>query len=162
MSDILFKTEDYVFSYRVAGICIQNGKVLLQKPANDEGYAFPGGHCAIGETNEETLIRETREEAGLLINPSAIKEYGLVHRIDKLKEGGTFIQDNYYYLCDILQEKVQQKLDEYEARENFTLEFTEAEKAINTNRYKDHGPKSRDMIEREAKVLELLIKEGYL
>ena len=32
--DILFKTEDYVFSYRVAGICIQNGKVLLQKPSS--------------------------------------------------------------------------------------------------------------------------------
>lgn len=34
MSDILFKTDDYVFSYRVAGICIQNGRVLLQKPTN--------------------------------------------------------------------------------------------------------------------------------
>lgn len=30
--DILFHTEDYVFSYRAAGICVQNGKVLLQKP----------------------------------------------------------------------------------------------------------------------------------
>ena len=29
--DILFKTEDWVFSYRVAGICVHNGKVLLQK-----------------------------------------------------------------------------------------------------------------------------------
>lgn len=36
MSDILFKTDDYVFSYRVAGICIQNGRVLLQKPTNDK------------------------------------------------------------------------------------------------------------------------------
>ena len=57
MSDILFKTDDYVFSYRAAGICIQNGMVLLQKPSNDEGYAFPGGHCALGETSEETLIQ---------------------------------------------------------------------------------------------------------
>ena len=46
MSDILFKTDDYVFSYRVAGICIQNGKVLLQGPTNDNGFAFPGGHVA--------------------------------------------------------------------------------------------------------------------
>lgn len=64
MSDILFKTEDYVFSYRVAGVCVQNGCVLLQKPTNDPGYAFPGGHVAFGETNEETLIREFREEIG--------------------------------------------------------------------------------------------------
>ena len=42
MSDILFKTEGYVFSYRVAGICIKHGRVLLQKPANDDGFAFLG------------------------------------------------------------------------------------------------------------------------
>ena len=51
MSDILFKTDDYVFSYRVAGILIRNSKVLLQKPTNDNGYAFPGGHVEFGETN---------------------------------------------------------------------------------------------------------------
>lgn len=64
MSDILFKTDNYVFSYRAAGVCIQNGCVLLQKPTNDPGYAFPGGHVAFGETNEETLIREFKEEIG--------------------------------------------------------------------------------------------------
>lgn len=29
MSDILFKTDDAVFSYRVAEICVQDGKMLL-------------------------------------------------------------------------------------------------------------------------------------
>ena len=62
--DILFKTDGWVFSYRVAGICVENGKVLLQKPTNDTAYAFPGGHVAFGETNEETLIREFQEEIG--------------------------------------------------------------------------------------------------
>ncbi|MHB1484204.1 MAG: NUDIX hydrolase [Saccharofermentanales bacterium] len=64
MSDILFRTEDYVFSYRVAGILIRNGKVLLQNTTEDEGHAFPGGHVALGETNAETLIREMKEEIG--------------------------------------------------------------------------------------------------
>ena len=62
MSDILFKTEDYIFSYRVAGILIHDGRVLLQKPTNDAGFAFPGGHAEFGEINEETLIREFKEE----------------------------------------------------------------------------------------------------
>jgi len=44
MSDIIFKTENYVFSYRVAGILIHKGKVLLQRTTNDTGYAFSGGH----------------------------------------------------------------------------------------------------------------------
>lgn len=64
MKDILFKTDDFVFSYRVAGVCIRDGKVLLQKPSDDDGYAFPGGHAALGETNEQTLIREFKEETG--------------------------------------------------------------------------------------------------
>ena len=34
MSDILFHHDNYIFSYRVAGILIQNGTVLLQKPTN--------------------------------------------------------------------------------------------------------------------------------
>ena len=31
MADILFRTDDYVFSYRVGGLLIHNGKVLMQK-----------------------------------------------------------------------------------------------------------------------------------
>ena len=64
MSDILFRKDGWVFSYRVAGIAVRNGKVLLQKPTNEDFYAFPGGHVEFGETNEETLIREYKEEIG--------------------------------------------------------------------------------------------------
>ena len=71
--DILFKTDDWVFSYRVAGICVKNGKVLLQKPVNDTAFAFPGGHVAFGETNEETLIREFKEEIGVDIRVGELK-----------------------------------------------------------------------------------------
>ncbi|KIL07535.1 DNA mismatch repair protein MutT [Clostridium botulinum] len=60
--DILFKTDDFIFSYRVAGILIYNDKILLQKPLKDEGYSLIGGHVAIQETTEETLIREFKEE----------------------------------------------------------------------------------------------------
>ncbi len=76
MSDILFKTNDYVFSYRVAGICIQEGKGLLQKPTNDTGFAFPGGHVSFGETNEQTLIREFKEEIGADIKVGDLKWVG--------------------------------------------------------------------------------------
>ena len=72
--DILFKTEDWVFSYRVAGICVQNGKVLLQTTTGeDRSFAFPGGHVAFGETNEETLIREFKEEIGADIRVGDLK-----------------------------------------------------------------------------------------
>lgn len=37
MADILFKTDDYVFSYRVGGLLIHNGKVLMQKAVDELG-----------------------------------------------------------------------------------------------------------------------------
>ncbi len=59
--DILFKTEDFVFSYRVGGILIHDGKILLQK-LKDDDYAIIGGHIASMETTKETLKREFDEE----------------------------------------------------------------------------------------------------
>lgn len=74
--DILFRTPEHVFSYRVAGICLQNGKVLLQKPTNDTAFAFPGGHAAFGETNAQTLIREFQEEIRANISVGDLKWVG--------------------------------------------------------------------------------------
>lgn len=73
VEDILFKTENRVFSYRVAGILIHKGKLLLQRPLWDTGYAFPGGHVSFGETNEDTLIREMKEEIGIDIKVGPLK-----------------------------------------------------------------------------------------
>lgn len=59
--DILYKQENFIFSYRVGGILIQNGKILLQKPLDDD-YSIIGGHVAAMETTAQTLQREFREE----------------------------------------------------------------------------------------------------
>lgn len=114
------------------------------------------------ECPEHALIREVAEEAGLLVIPSSIEPYGLVHRIQKGKREAMFIQDNYYYLCAVEPGTQPQKLDDYEAEEQFTLEFVDPNHAIRVNRYADHGATDQIMLEREARVLELLMKEGYL
>lgn len=63
--DILFDTEKGRFSYRVAGLAVQDGKLLVQRVKGDEGFAVPGGHVAFGETAQEALRREFQEELGL-------------------------------------------------------------------------------------------------
>jgi len=72
--DILYKTEDWVFSYRVAGICVHEGRVLLQTTTGeDRSFAFPGGHVEFGESNADTLTREFREEIGADISVGDLK-----------------------------------------------------------------------------------------
>ena len=126
-------------------------------------YKFPGGGIEKNESTIDALIRETKEEAGLIVIKDSIKEYGYVHRVQKADElsYSKFIQDNFYYICDVENKILEQQLDDYENFEKFTLELVDPKIAIDINRNKEHGPKDLDMIEREAKVLELLIKDGY-
>ena len=144
-------------------IIIKNNKIYMVHSLVYDYYKFPGGGIEKDESNIDALIRETAEEAGLVVIKDSIKEYGYVHRIQKAKDEGysMFIQDNLYYLCDVEDRKINQNLDDYEDFEKFTLELVDPKTAINANRNSDHGPKNKEMIEREAKVLEILINEGY-
>lgn len=127
-------------------------------------YKFPGGGIEAGESPVNAMIRETREEAGLVVLPETVKEYGYVHRIQKSDQDETecFIQDNYYYLCQVEVEPIAQKLDAYEADERYTLEFVPPALAIEQNRRVMQNFNERMMLEREARVLELLLAEGLL
>lgn len=71
--DIIFKTDEFVFSYRVAGLLLHDGKILLQRPTGDTSYAIPGGHVELGETNEETLIREFKEEINVDVKVNSLR-----------------------------------------------------------------------------------------
>lgn len=146
----------------VRAIIRQSGKIAMVHSLKYNYYKFPGGGMEPGETQRDSLCRETLEEAGLVVIPESIREYGYVHRVQKGEKEEMFIQDNYYYLCDVLPETQNQNLDAYEAEERFTLEFAEPSAAITINRTHDHGPKDQIMLEREARVLECLISEGLL
>ena len=139
-------------------IIIFSGQVAMVHSLKYDYYKFPGGGIRDGENPIDAMIRETIEEAGLKVLPETVREYGIVHRIQKstVDETECFIQDNYYYLC----KAAEQNLDDYEAEERFTLEYIDPKTAIETNRRADHGPKDPIMLEREARVLEMLISEG--
>lgn len=145
-------------------IVIRNGKVAMIHSLKYDFYKFPGGGIEEGEDPVDAMIRETREEAGLVIIPRSIQEYGCVHRIQKSTSDETeiFIQDNYYYLCQAEEKTVAQQLDSYEAMEHYTLEYVDPEAVIEKNRHVEHTPYNRMMLEREALVLELLMKEGVI
>lgn len=61
--DWLFERDRQICHVRVSGVLLLGDRILLQR-CGDE-YALPGGHLQFGETTQETLIREYKEETGL-------------------------------------------------------------------------------------------------
>lgn len=143
------------------GIIIRGGRVAMVYSRLYDYYKFPGGGIEPDETHAQALRREVAEEVGLQVIPASIRPYGLVHRVQKDERVDIFIQDNYYYLCEAAAEPLPQRLDGYEAAEGFTLVWADPHAAIRANRTPGHGPKDPVMLEREARVLETLLREGY-
>ena len=145
------------------GIIIRSGKVAMVYSQMYDYYKFPGGGIERCEDVTEALVREVREEAGLSVLCDSVREYGLVHRVERTDhyDADVFVQDNYYYLCEVEETPVGQKLDDYEREEGFTLKYVAPHEAIEVNRTHPHGPKNQVMLEREARVLEMLLAEGY-
>lgn len=149
----------------VRAIIEKDGLFAMVHSRKYDYYKFPGGGIEDGEDCMDALLREVKEETGLTVKPDSIREYGMVRRIQKGKAEGTiFLQDNYYYTCQVQDEITAQNLDDYEDEDGFILEFVTAERVIQTNRYADHGEKNHDdmyalMIERDARVMELAASE---
>lgn len=144
------------------GIIIKDGKLAMIHSIKYDYYKFPGGGIEKNEQKENALIREVLEETGLDVIPQTIKEYGMVHRIQKGDYEDIFIQDNYYYLCDVEDNVHEQKLDDYEKEEKFTLEYVSPKQVIDANKACASKEADQIMLERECKVIGILAREGYI
>lgn len=161
--DMLDYEEDWPRSKRpsVRGIIRKGDTLAMVHSIKYDYYKFPGGGIEGDEAHEATLIREVKEETGLNVKPESIKEYGFVLRLQKSDhlENTIFEQENFYYTCEVFEETGEQKLDDYEAEEGFTLEFVTPEEAIRTNQNCRCTEWDKAMVERETRVLKGLREE---
>ena len=137
----IFRTEGIatqgrtVFREAVRGIILNGRDVfMIHSPVNGD-YKFPGGGVQPGESHEQALRREVREESGALV--AAIQgEFGMVIEYDLPEETDfdVFKMASYYYLCSLDGVFSAQNLDDYELDLAFKPEWVNIDLAIQTNK----------------------------
>lgn len=134
---------------RVAGIVPMNDgfvfmhrKNVIRNKDYQEYYTFPGGHLEEGETLEEGVIREIKEEFGIHVK--------VVRKLYELENSRVNMKE-YFFLC------------EYVDGEFGT---GEGEEFSNNPEYKDSGKYIPEIVKREnilnLVLLPLEIKEKFL
>ena len=137
----------------------RDGKVLVMHSRKFNYYKFPGGGIEQGETPEQALVREVREESGYFVRPETIEEYGSVLRRnrDNKDPEGIFEQQNYYYFCEIGDERVPVVQEDYEIEEAFEpvwVEFLTRLTRCNREAIRRGGGDAA-LIEREMRVFDM-------
>lgn len=61
--------NNYNFNIRVTGILMEQGEILIvkQKLSESRNWSLPGGRLEVGESLEQGVIREFKEETGLVV-----------------------------------------------------------------------------------------------
>ena len=91
--DVVLTNGNEKFNYRVCAIMINNGKILTMKDDRSPYYYLPGGRVKIGETVEQAVIREIREELNItaeIERPLWLNQAFFTEDVDNL---------NYHELC---------------------------------------------------------------
>ena len=133
--------EDYeedwpVISAVTVRAVIRRGDLYaMQKAANGE-YKIPGGGPDDGESHEEALLREVKDETGFVLDPDRIRPIGMVkeRREDAFKKGKIFERSTYFYNCEIRQETGEINMTKSEIARGFQPVWADADTIIRENR----------------------------
>jgi 8-oxo-dGTP pyrophosphatase MutT (NUDIX family) len=120
--------------YSANSIIITDKKIGMIYVEKHKFYAFPGGGIEENETIIDALIRKTEEEAGLIIKPSTITEFGKLVEIRKDRHAeGIYERHDHYYLCDVEDKSVAPRLSKSEIEYGHEFVFISVDKAISIN-----------------------------
>lgn len=142
----------------VRGIIFKNGKLLLTQDNHGE-VKLPGGGQDKGENDEETLIREVKEETGYSVIPSTIKEFGIVEEKRlSIKEPMIWHQINKLYICEVGDEQGECSYSPHEIRFGFRVVWYTVDEAIAQNEAMFEREGRLPQTQREYNCLKLVKK----
>jgi len=112
----------------------RGGKLLLVYSSSRGAYKFPGGGVQLGETYEETLAREIREECGARLD-QILGEFGMVIEYKRPFEPEYEVikMISRYYLCRVGDGLGQLCLDDYEQELGYCPQWVDINDAIQAN-----------------------------
>lgn len=120
--------------FAVRGIICKDGKYAMQKSRAGD-FKIPGGGIEGEETLEEALIREVREETGLIVKPETIQEIGetLEMRVDCFNDKQKYVAHSYFFFCDVEDETVEVEMTESELRLGYHPAWAPLKEIIEVN-----------------------------
>lgn len=111
-----------------------DGKVAMVRSTTDGFYLFPGGGVKKYEGRIDALIRETREETGLLIIRDSIRELGMFREVRRsIYPEEIFDQRSYYYYAEVEPSRTATQLEAYEKKLGFELCYVDPHDAFEVN-----------------------------
>lgn len=142
----------------VRGIIFSGERLLLIRSAGCE-VKFPGGGAEDGESDVQTLIRETLEETGCHIVPESVEPFGEVEEKRMTVEGGAiWHQFSRYYFCRTTGEPEDCRYSDSEKELGFRPVLLTLDEAIEHNEALLTTENNPAWNEREYRVL-LLLRE---
>ena len=123
--DISYKTESGKFNYRVCAMIISDGKILAMHDERSPYFYLPGGRVKMGETAEDAVIREVREELGIIAKiarPLWLNQAFFTEDVDHLRYHELCI----YFLMDISETDLLERGNEFtvnEGKKTHTFEW---------------------------------------
>jgi len=113
---------------------IVRGNDILMVHNNKGDYKFPGGGANNGESHNQTLKREVREETGYIVIDVKDKIGVFTERkLDDKDENSIFEMTSYYYECEVSKDETIQQLDDYEEQLDFKPVWISLDEAIRLN-----------------------------
>ncbi len=97
-NDICVPVGDGVVNVRVGAIIMKNGRILMVTNESVDYYYSVGGRIRLGESAEDAVMREVREETGRTL---AVERLGFVHEDfflgDSMAHAGKLIHELGFY-----------------------------------------------------------------